>query len=307
MKKVSVLLSVYKPNPDYLKKQLVSINGQTYGNIELIIRNDCPEDDFDYNPLLKECLDNIPFEFLEGRENLGYAKSFEKLIYCARGEYVSFCDQDDIWDKEKIEECVSALEKENGVFVVCDKRIIDANDNVTVESYRKSTSAAFVNWNTGDRITDRALFACYATGMAIIARTDDLKKVCPVPSGCAHDRWFAAALSALGKPVYLNKPLVSYRRAGGNVSGVLSGISSKKSYYTKRADNSAVITAFETLFPDYEGLERIKQCNKARMSGNPFGILKHKDLIPDVYKYELALSFCPGFVFPTIRKILFKG
>ena len=78
MKKVSVLLSVYKPNPDYLKKQLVSINGQTYGNIELIIRNDCPEDDFDYNPLLKECLDNIPFEFLEGRELPGIAIIDEK-------------------------------------------------------------------------------------------------------------------------------------------------------------------------------------------------------------------------------------
>ncbi len=305
MKKVSVLLSIYKPNIVFLKKQLVSIDEQTYDDLELVVRNDCPEDDYDYPSLFSECLKKIPFRIIEGGENLGYAKAFEKMVFCAEGEYVSFCDQDDIWDEDKIKLCIKAIEKENGTFVVCDKRIIDKDDKVVSESYRKSTKAACVNWNTGDPITDRAIFTCYATGMSMIARTDAVKKVCPIPAGCAHDRWFAAALSASGKAVYVDKPLVSYRRTGENVSGVLNGITSKKNYYSKRADNSEVIKVFKTLFPDYAGLERIEKCNKARIKGNPFGIFRYRDLIPEVYKYEIALSFCPGFLFPIIKKILF--
>ena len=41
--KVSILLSVYKPNEVFLKKQLASLNDQTYDNLELIVWNDNPD------------------------------------------------------------------------------------------------------------------------------------------------------------------------------------------------------------------------------------------------------------------------
>ena len=40
-KQVDILLSVYNPNEDYLIKQLISINNQTYPNLKLIIFDDC--------------------------------------------------------------------------------------------------------------------------------------------------------------------------------------------------------------------------------------------------------------------------
>ena len=41
MEKVSVLLSVYRPNQKYLEEQLASLDNQTYENMEILIFDDC--------------------------------------------------------------------------------------------------------------------------------------------------------------------------------------------------------------------------------------------------------------------------
>ena len=44
MPKVSVLVPIYKTNPDYLKEAIQSILNQTFADFELLILDDCPED-----------------------------------------------------------------------------------------------------------------------------------------------------------------------------------------------------------------------------------------------------------------------
>jgi cellulose synthase/poly-beta-1,6-N-acetylglucosamine synthase-like glycosyltransferase len=40
MKKVDILLATYKPNIDYFIKLLISLNNQTYSNINIVVRDD---------------------------------------------------------------------------------------------------------------------------------------------------------------------------------------------------------------------------------------------------------------------------
>ena len=40
-KQVDILLAVYNPNEEYLIKQLISLNNQTYPNLKLYIFDDC--------------------------------------------------------------------------------------------------------------------------------------------------------------------------------------------------------------------------------------------------------------------------
>ena len=40
---VSILLAVYKPNEAWFIEQLISLNEQTYENIELLVYDDCPD------------------------------------------------------------------------------------------------------------------------------------------------------------------------------------------------------------------------------------------------------------------------
>ena len=95
---ISILLSCYKSNFEYLKEQIDSIINQTEEDWELLVYDDG-------TPNLKEFIDvykdkRITY-FNEG--HLGYAKAYNYLLKHAKGEYVCFCDHDDIWVKDKLE------------------------------------------------------------------------------------------------------------------------------------------------------------------------------------------------------------
>lgn len=65
MKTITVVMALYKPNLKWLEEELCSIGNQTYKDFEILIWNDCPEDDFNYSSLLKKTLNGIPYTFLK--------------------------------------------------------------------------------------------------------------------------------------------------------------------------------------------------------------------------------------------------
>ena len=96
---ISILMSCYKSNFDYLREQIDSIIHQTERDWELLIYNDGTEGLEDW------LLQNYPEEsitYFDGI-HLGYAKAYNYLLYFAEGEYICFCDQDDIWRWDKLE------------------------------------------------------------------------------------------------------------------------------------------------------------------------------------------------------------
>lgn len=95
---ISILLSCYKSNFEYLKEQIDSIIAQTEKDWELLVYNDGTEG-------LEEFIEKINngqiFYFDEGHK--GYANAYNFLLKQAQGEYICFCDHDDIWTKDKLE------------------------------------------------------------------------------------------------------------------------------------------------------------------------------------------------------------
>lgn len=95
---ISILLSCYKSNFEYLKEQVDSIVAQTEKDWELLVYNDgTPE----LEQFLKNYNDPRIKCFNEG--HLGYAKAYDYVLKQAKGEYVCFCDHDDIWELDKLE------------------------------------------------------------------------------------------------------------------------------------------------------------------------------------------------------------
>ena len=91
MEKVDILLSVFNPNEEFLKKQLISLNEQSWDNIEILIYDDCVD---------KRCNPDIFERYLQKKKwkllpyqdkNLKYTKAFEELVRKSTGEYVAFC------------------------------------------------------------------------------------------------------------------------------------------------------------------------------------------------------------------------
>lgn len=296
MKLVNIVMSIYNPDIKFLKKQIKSIDNQDYDNIELIIWDDNPDSTFP-DSILNDMIKKHRHKYIKGSKNLGYAKAFEYLTEIAEGEYIAYCDQDDIWMENKISRCVEEIEKEDAVLVTADRAIIDENDCTIISSCRHQKKNVCNSWNTGDNITSLAVFNTCAIGMNIFMRTDIAKQILPLPKETAHDKWLTAGASIKGKVVFIDEVLVEYRRHGKNVSGILNGIKKKEDYYCDRVDYSYYLAKeFIQRFPELSKKDKeiIMKFANARKQKKIFQIYKYRHLSPDVAKFEILLKFIPA-------------
>ena len=117
--RVSVLVPVYKPREDYLRECIDSILAQTFTNFELLLLDDCPEDQTAEN-IIKSYKDKR-IHYSRNQANLGISASRNKLIDMAKGEYLAVMDHDDISLPERLEKQVAYLDSHPEVGVVSGK------------------------------------------------------------------------------------------------------------------------------------------------------------------------------------------
>lgn len=303
---VSIVMSIYNPKIEYIIKQLDSINEQDYSDIEVIIWDDNPDSGFEES-ILQKHITNYPYKYEKTKKNLGYAKAFEKLTTLAKGEYIAFCDQDDIWLKKKVSKMVSELKREGVVLVTADRALIDGQDKIFVKSVRHGSGTIGDRWNTGDDMLEIAVFTTCAIGMNTMMKTSVAESLLPIPEDVAHDKWFSAGACVKGKVVFLDEVLALYRRHGENVSGTLVGIHSKKEYYEKRVKIQEVFSkAFLERFTDIDvkKKKRIKEFTDARVNRRVFEIFKHREIDPDVARFEIVMSLIPNCLFSFFIKLV---
>lgn len=116
-----LLVSIIIPNynyASYLEECINSVIGQTYKNIEIIIIDDCSND----NSI--EIIENLQQKFdiklIRNTENSGVSFSRNKGIEAATGEYICFLDPDDTWYPEKLERQVTLLLQQNSNLCFAD-------------------------------------------------------------------------------------------------------------------------------------------------------------------------------------------
>ena len=299
--RVSVLMSVYRPDLSFLRQQLVSIEAQDYPETELIVWDDCAGEDI--SGILEEVLLKTPYTYRRCSENLGYIRAFETLTEIASGEYLAFCDQDDVWEAGKLSRCVEVLERERAILVTSDRRIIDEDNRVVVKSVRGTSKYPYERWSTGDDISCNAVFTCYALGMTIVMRTDAAKRMLPFSGNTGHDKWVTMCAAAMGKVCYIEEVLQSYRRHGKNVSGIFYHLSSKEEYYTWRVDTScAVVRELLEKFPDHPRREQILAFSQAREKRRTVQLWKYRRTAPAVAMFEILLKWIPAGLFARMLK-----
>lgn len=108
---VSVVIPTYKRS-DMLCRAIESVLGQTYQDVECIVVNDNTPGD-EYSQVLYERLkkyeNDSRFHFIEQEVHKNGAAARNTGIRVAKGEYIAFLDDDDFWDKEKVEVQVGVL------------------------------------------------------------------------------------------------------------------------------------------------------------------------------------------------------
>lgn len=123
MKLVSVIIPSYN-RLKYLQNTLKSIIQQTHKHLEIIVINDCSTDENYYQ------FDWIGIKIIHliknsrevcGHPCPGYVRN--KGLEQATGNYIAFCDDDDIWFPQKLEFQLKAMEN-SGTLMSCTDGLI---------------------------------------------------------------------------------------------------------------------------------------------------------------------------------------
>ena len=208
--KVVILLSTYN-GEKFLKEQLDSLLQQTYQNIDIMIRDDGSKDNT--VNIIKEYQQKYNNIFLEEGKNVGFIKSFFALLKkVEKADIYSYCDQDDVWESDKIERAVQFItkeEKEIPVLYFTNSDYYDMDMNF-IGHAEKNKMYNFRN----------SLVECVSQGMTMCINKkarDIITKDIP-ENTLHHDWWSYMVCSGLGKVIYDDKPEVRYRRHSKSVT-----------------------------------------------------------------------------------------
>ena len=116
--KVSIIVPSYKRHKELVGRAVNSLLTQTYKNIEVILVDDNAREDLAlYRLELKKLVADIGDErivYLQNKDNLGGAGARNEGIRVAKGEYITFLDDDDEYLPKKIERQLEFM-KTNGL------------------------------------------------------------------------------------------------------------------------------------------------------------------------------------------------
>lgn len=113
---ISIVVPVYN-GAEYLTKTVESILNQDYLNIELILVDDGSSDNSKAIINLLAAKDCRIKPFFNGNGGVAYARNFG--IAQAKGDFIAFCDQDDLWLPSKLSQQIPLFSNDKVGLVYC--------------------------------------------------------------------------------------------------------------------------------------------------------------------------------------------
>ena len=111
---VSIIMNCHNGGK-FLEQSIDSIISQTYKNWELIFWDNVSQDDS--KKIINKFSDNGIKYFKSKKFNRLY-KSRNLAIQNAKGEFISFLDTDDLWQKDKLEKQMNFFSKNEGYEII---------------------------------------------------------------------------------------------------------------------------------------------------------------------------------------------
>jgi glycosyltransferase involved in cell wall biosynthesis len=206
-----VLVSVVIPTrnrPVLLRRTLDSILAQQSADLEVIVVDDASTDE---TAEVAAAADPRRVRVLRNGDAEGVSAARNRGITAARGKWIAFCDDDDLWAPDKLARQVEAAETVGANWVYAGD--VNVDQNVRVLSGGPPPDPGTVvtqlsRWNPlpsgGSNVVIRANVLARVGGFdATLRRTED------------WDMWIR--LARTGPPAWVCAPLVAYRFHRGNL------------------------------------------------------------------------------------------
>ncbi|MFD1851257.1 glycosyltransferase [Oceanobacillus bengalensis] len=216
MEHVKVLLSTFN-GERYLNEQIESIINQVGVKVDLLVRDDGSSDKT--REILSEWERKGYLTWYDG-PNMKPANSFLDLIFHASPDvqFYAFCDQDDVWDKDKLKIAVEYIKNR------------DSNKPSLYYSklnpVNESLQPINVNYRKGKDSLGRAMLVSYAAGCTMVFDRElfTLARKYKPKDIRMHDHWiYLICIAVGGNIIFDTLPHIKYRQHSNNSVGYKAG------------------------------------------------------------------------------------
>lgn len=218
---ILVLLSTYN-GERYLSQQLDSLLQQVNIQLQVLIRDDGSSDST--QTIIRGYLNKHPrqIRFFSGK-NSGARESFFELIKSITDDlnqfdYFAFCDQDDVWEPNKLERATKLLSQENSdlpLMYCSSTQMVDSN-LIPIGIWPTPPKKGGVLYN--------AVVENIAVGCTTVLNRRAMQLISShfpiyIDQIIMHDWWAYLCVSAFGKIIFDEQPFIQYRQHGQNALG----------------------------------------------------------------------------------------
>lgn len=164
--KISVIITTYN-RPELLQETVTSVLNQTYTNFELIIIDDCSDNE------TRDCIakfDDKRIIYHRNAINMHLSASRNIGIDISSGNYLCFLDDDDIWNENKLKLQIDKfrmIENNYGLVytwmnIVSNSKIVDrlspiANNNIFLDSLHGQPISSASSWMIRKSVIDAGI------------------------------------------------------------------------------------------------------------------------------------------------------
>ena len=263
---IAILLAVYEPQESWLIELLDSLNAQSYPALHLYVRDDAsPSFSRDrLAALLREHVTRFPYSLSYNDKNLGSNATFEALLRDACEPYIAFCDQDDVWEPDKLKNTLELLESSplSPLLVCTDVSVVDSEGKqiaATIEEHRRRH--VFLR---GEGLAPQLLYRNFVIGCTAVMKRERALSYLPFPKELVHDHYLAFRASLDGSIDFLQTPQMRYRVYGGNQTGVMTGVYDREDYRRERIEVFCKRIERLSQYASFRELEEARAWGEAR-------------------------------------------
>ena len=215
MKTISIALCTYNGGK-FLREQLQSLVNQTLLPFEIIITDDCSNDDTEQ--IVEEFKGKLRIQFFKNPQTLRVSKNFERAISLCKGDIIVPCDQDDIWHPDKLSTICRYFKKNPEQLAVFSDAILVDELGLPIGrnfwSAVRFLSPQIQQWKEGYAF-DLLLHGNRTAGCMMAFRKELLEYALPFPTNIPlmiHDGWLTIMAAMFNRLGIIEQPLISYRQ-----------------------------------------------------------------------------------------------
>lgn len=269
---VTVVMPTYN-GEKYLKEQLDSLIAQKGVKVNILVRDDGSKDGT--VDILEDYQERGLLKWYTG-EHLNVQKgNLDLLKNAPKSDYYAFCDQDDVWDEDKLLIAVTELDELDNskpAMYYCGQRLVDENlDLISVHPISADRSP-HTNFLISNVAGCTAVFNQELVDAVNSAEPEFI---------LMHDSWLFKVCLALGGSYYADRAAhINYRQHGNNVAGLNSGMKGKMRQVKRYLD----------VFEIQKQCENLLVCYGDRMTP------EYKKLTEEICSYDQSVKKWMGLL-----------